>query len=280
MVQQFLIDAVATFLNVVGAHLNILFIIKVKIVALIKWSYSLPPTPNYVAYWAYNGHLIWTCSPIVFEHISFWYLFLELQLTTHHPNIGVQSRKSIRIWVLYLMITTLWFLYFKIASWMRQFLSQFNGQICLEFKVQGLWYSQFWQLILCTSFGCAARDAPYAKARTTFVRDVQMARNVLSNHFSRPAPAAYSDSTPLNPAWFLQTTFLSTFGFRLCKWVTCANSTTWFAKNGACNPTLSSRFISYLKEAVQVSDFKKPESDINLLTFSGSKNSRVNNNSL
>lgn len=42
------------------------------------------------------------------------------------------------------------------------------------------------------------RDAPYAKARTTFVRDVQMARNVLANHFSRPAPS-YSETTPLNP---------------------------------------------------------------------------------
>ncbi|XP_024362217.1 receptor-like protein 4 isoform X2 [Physcomitrium patens] len=41
------------------------------------------------------------------------------------------------------------------------------------------------------------RDAPYAKARTTFVRDVQMARNTLANHFSRPSP--YSESTPLNP---------------------------------------------------------------------------------
>ncbi|KAG0561915.1 hypothetical protein KC19_9G103000 [Ceratodon purpureus] len=42
------------------------------------------------------------------------------------------------------------------------------------------------------------RDAPYAKARTTFVRDVQLARNVLANHFSRPAPS-YTDTTPLNP---------------------------------------------------------------------------------
>ena len=67
----------------------------------------------------------------------------------------------------------------------------------------------------------------------------------------------------------------ATFGFRLCKWVTCANSTTWFAKNGACDPTSSSRFISYLKEAFQVSDLKKPEPDIDLLTFSESKNSWV-----
>lgn len=32
----------------------------------------------------------------------------------------------------------------------------------------------------------AARDAPYAKARTTFVRDVQLARTVLSDQF-KPA---------------------------------------------------------------------------------------------
>ncbi|KAG0579813.1 hypothetical protein M758_4G126400 [Ceratodon purpureus] len=42
------------------------------------------------------------------------------------------------------------------------------------------------------------RDAPYAKARTTFVRDVQMARTTLSNHFSRPAPS-YHEVAPLNP---------------------------------------------------------------------------------
>ncbi|XP_024369486.1 receptor-like protein 4 [Physcomitrium patens] len=42
------------------------------------------------------------------------------------------------------------------------------------------------------------RDAPYAKARTTFVRDVQMARSMLQNHFSRPAPT-YTEATPLNP---------------------------------------------------------------------------------
>lgn len=47
-------------------------------------------------------------------------------------------------------------------------------------------------------FCFTARDAPYAKARTTFVRDVQLARNVLANHFSRPAPS-YTDTTPLNP---------------------------------------------------------------------------------
>lgn len=42
------------------------------------------------------------------------------------------------------------------------------------------------------------RDVPYAKARTTFVRDVQLARNVLQNHFSRPAPA-YHQVMPFNP---------------------------------------------------------------------------------
>lgn len=42
------------------------------------------------------------------------------------------------------------------------------------------------------------RDAPYAKARTTFVRDVQMARSVLANHFSRPAPSC-TETAPLNP---------------------------------------------------------------------------------
>ena len=48
--EQIQIVPIAIFLISFGAHINILFIIQVKILVLIKWSYS--PPPNYVDYWA------------------------------------------------------------------------------------------------------------------------------------------------------------------------------------------------------------------------------------
>ena len=65
-----------------GAHMNILFIIKVWILALVKWLYS-PLTmltienPRMVS-------IFWAFSPI-----SFWYLFLVPHLTIYH-SLGVQ----------------------------------------------------------------------------------------------------------------------------------------------------------------------------------------------
>jgi hypothetical protein len=37
--------AAATFLIIFGAHMNIVFIIKVKILVLIEWSYGFLPLP-------------------------------------------------------------------------------------------------------------------------------------------------------------------------------------------------------------------------------------------
>lgn len=55
-------------------------------------------------------------------------------------------------------------------------------------------------IVLFASF-FAARGAPYAKARTTFVRDVQMARTVFTDHFRPlhrdPGPYAPGQSTTL-----------------------------------------------------------------------------------
>ena len=45
--QQIQFRAVATFLIIFGAHTNVPIIIKMKIHALMKWSYKLDP-PNYV----------------------------------------------------------------------------------------------------------------------------------------------------------------------------------------------------------------------------------------
>ena len=48
---QIQIEAIVTFLIIFGTHIAILFIVEVKIVVLIRWSYrSLPPPPNYVDY--------------------------------------------------------------------------------------------------------------------------------------------------------------------------------------------------------------------------------------
>ena len=46
---QIQIVLIAIFLITFEAHTNILFILQVKILVLIKWSYS-PPPPNYVDY--------------------------------------------------------------------------------------------------------------------------------------------------------------------------------------------------------------------------------------
>ena len=72
-------------------HVKILFIIKVKILMLVKWSYRSPqimPTiePRMII-------IIWARNPIIFKHKSFWYPFMEANQTTHHLNIGVLVRK-------------------------------------------------------------------------------------------------------------------------------------------------------------------------------------------
>ena len=67
-------------------HMNILFMIKVKILMFVKWSYRSPlitqtmePRMNKI-FWAHN--------PISFKHISVWCPFWDLHLTTHHSNVG------------------------------------------------------------------------------------------------------------------------------------------------------------------------------------------------
>ena len=48
--KQIQITPIALCLSICRAHVNILYIIKVKILVLIKWSYTGPS--NYVEYWA------------------------------------------------------------------------------------------------------------------------------------------------------------------------------------------------------------------------------------
>jgi hypothetical protein len=70
-----------------GAHINICFIIKVKILMLIKWSYTSPPTkkkimlniePRIVS-------IFWACSPIYLKHLSF--VVSVLRSTPNHKSL-------------------------------------------------------------------------------------------------------------------------------------------------------------------------------------------------
>ena len=78
---------VVVYLIFFVAHMNISFIIKVKILVLIKLAYTpeimLNIEPRMVC-------IFWVHSPISCEHISFLCLFLGPHPITHHSNIGVQ----------------------------------------------------------------------------------------------------------------------------------------------------------------------------------------------
>jgi hypothetical protein len=76
---------IATFRIIFGGRMNILIIVKVKILVLIKWlDRSSPPLPNCVDYLLKLKKL--TCFKhaiqIRFIHMSFWCMFLEA--TTNH----------------------------------------------------------------------------------------------------------------------------------------------------------------------------------------------------
>ena len=72
--------------------MNILYVIKVKMSMLIKWSYAPPPQimliiePKMVIIFLRHGptFLIWKAS---------WYPFLKPYQTTYHSNIDVQIRQ-------------------------------------------------------------------------------------------------------------------------------------------------------------------------------------------
>ena len=75
----------------VGAHMNILFVFKVKkILVFIKWLHRSSPimltikSRMVITFWAH--------SPICFERMSFWWPFLESHLTNYRSNIGVRLR--------------------------------------------------------------------------------------------------------------------------------------------------------------------------------------------
>ena len=70
--------------------MHILFILKIKTLVLIKWSYRCPHLC-----WLFEFRMIILFSgriPTFCKHVSFWYLFLGSHQATYHFNIGVRLR--------------------------------------------------------------------------------------------------------------------------------------------------------------------------------------------
>ena len=70
--------------------MSISFIIKMKILMPIKWSYMSPQW-----WWPWlpeMATIVWTHMPIFFKHKSFWYPFLE----EHQPQILLKHRCPIK----------------------------------------------------------------------------------------------------------------------------------------------------------------------------------------
>ena len=67
----------------IGAHMNILIIVKVKIFIDIKWSYS-PPPPIMLTNEPRMVNIFWARNPIFLQHMSLWCPFLHPHLSTRH----------------------------------------------------------------------------------------------------------------------------------------------------------------------------------------------------
>jgi hypothetical protein len=126
--------------------------------SLSKWRFSF----------SLNGHIAshppsYLCCLLSLQWLShlnmwsnrFWAHFFLVSVfgaTTDHAPL--------KIWVLYLMIMTLQHYDFCVSElpdeW-DNFRANPMVKYVLEFKVQGLWYSQFWQLKMCSL--CSTRCA-------------------------------------------------------------------------------------------------------------------------
>ena len=80
--------------NFGSSYEYLIYINKVKIHVLIKWSYRPPHLCLLLSLelLSYFEH-----SPIFFNHMSFWYLFLELHSATYHSNTGARIRSITRL---------------------------------------------------------------------------------------------------------------------------------------------------------------------------------------
>ena len=84
---QFHIIPVANCLIIFEAYMEILFIIEVKILELIKWSSRSSPIMLTIGPRMVNK--FWICSWSSLKRMSFWCLYLDTHLTTHHSIIVV-----------------------------------------------------------------------------------------------------------------------------------------------------------------------------------------------
>ena len=124
----FQIVTTAIFLIFVGAHMNIVFIVKVKIHDDIKWSYRFPQVCWFLSPY---GNMFWARSPISSEYMSFECV---LRSTPNHTTLKCRCliRKSNHKGMLILLCSCYSYLnktghIFKFwTSW----LPPFNRRIC------------------------------------------------------------------------------------------------------------------------------------------------------
>ena len=82
---QFQIVSATICLTILRAYMNILFIIKMKFLKLIKWSYTSPPPPMTLSVEPRMVNKFWACNPIASKHLSFFgCVFIDPHLT-HTP---------------------------------------------------------------------------------------------------------------------------------------------------------------------------------------------------
>jgi hypothetical protein len=78
-----------------GTYMNILFIIKLRILVLTKLSHRSPPLPPLIELIVESRMVIKfrAHNSIFVKRMPFWYSFLEVHLPTCDSNIGVLTRK-------------------------------------------------------------------------------------------------------------------------------------------------------------------------------------------
>ena len=100
MVSESKLKFVVTFLIVYEARVNVLFIMKVKIIMLIKWSYRFPLMMLTTGFrmvfvlWASWLNLFWTCAILVYD--------FGVAQTLYYSNTSVLIRQVIDEGIVYL----------------------------------------------------------------------------------------------------------------------------------------------------------------------------------
>ena len=73
--------------------MNIIFMIKIKILMLVKWSYWSPPIMLPME--LILVIIFWAGSPLSFEQMSFFYPFLEPHLSYVYLNLSLINKDRI-----------------------------------------------------------------------------------------------------------------------------------------------------------------------------------------